>query len=129
MKNQKFMSLSRCERQYKLHTVLRRRTNNTLTRGQIWRIMQSLPLGIQYGVDVFTKPQDFCEALTLDPMYDQGKLLLGSALFGKRGPGQLHQTQTPTVAIVTRFGTVKPTHTLLIYIPPELYANKMRRRK
>lgn len=132
MKNQGFILTPGSEKRCKLSTILRSRTNDSLTREQLKFIMQSTVSGIQYSIDVFTEPSVFCQALTLEHsgnINDWGKIVFGQALFGRNNdtgstPGQLYQEQDPAAAIITRsLGTLPETRVraILIYVPPKLY--------
>jgi len=123
LKNQTFTHLSHTEKKRKLRTILRSRTNDSLTENQIRRIMQCVAAGVQYEVNVFTDSFAFCEALTPDALR-----IFGETRSGRIHPGQL-PAQKPAVAIVTqssRTQTKTQAHTILIYVPPGLYARERR---
>lgn len=132
MNNQGFILTPGSEKRRKLSTILRNRTNDSLTREQMHYILQSISPGIQYEIDVFTEASVFCDALVLEhsgDMYDRGKIVFGQALFGRNNgndssPGQLYQKQNPAAAIITRTTGIPPeskARIILIYVPPHLY--------
>jgi hypothetical protein len=125
MNNQKFVLVSESEKRQKLGTVLRCRTHDALTAEQLRYIIMGILPDVQYGIEVFTDPQRFCNALNLEkeskrPLY--GKIVFGQALFGEGKPGHLYQERESAAAILTD-GTDpdSPTRTLLIYVPVQLY--------
>jgi len=132
LKNEKFILTTGGEKRRKLGTILRSRTNDSLTREQMRFIIQSIAPGVQYEIGVFTEPSGFCDALVLESsgdMLDRGKIVFGQALFGRNdetgiNPGRLFQEQDPAAAVITRSaGTFPETRAraILIYIPPDLY--------
>jgi len=132
LKNQRFILTTGGEKRRKLSTILRSRTNDSLTREQMQHILQSIVPGIQYEIGVFTEPSGFCDALVLEDsggMFERGKIVFGQALFGRNdetgiNPGRLCKEQDPAAVIITRSaGTLAETgvRTILIYIPPDLY--------
>ena len=128
MKNQEFALLPHTAKQCKLRTILRSRTNNSLTEEHIRHIMQSIVPSIQYEIRVFTKPTAFYDALRWN-MYDRGEIVFGQAPISNGAtscPIRL-QSQVPVAAIMTRFKgaqTKSSAHAILIYVPSELYTRE-----
>lgn len=125
MNNQKFVLVSESEKRQKLGTVLRCRTHDALTAEQLRYIIMGILPDVQYGIEVFTDPQRFCNALNLKKENKRpfhGKIVFGQALFGVGKPGRLYQEQESAAVIITD-GTDPdfPIRTLLIYVPVQLY--------
>ena len=125
MNNQKFVLVSESEKQQKLGTVLRCRTHDALTAEQLGYITMGILPNVQYGIEVFTDPQCFCDALNLKKESEQplcGKIVFGQALFGVGYPGFLYQERESAAAIITEgIDSGCPVRTLLIYVPVQLY--------
>lgn len=131
MKNHEFIHTAPESRGQKIDTVLRNRTNDSLSQEQLERIKYSLLSHRQYYVCVYTDPLRFCEALTLKHhrhQTDLGRILFGSALFGTScneafKPGQLIEEESPAAAVITRLvGTSEePMHAIHIYVPPHIF--------
>lgn len=131
MKNHEFIHTSPESRRQKIDTVLRNRTNDSLSQEQLERVKYSLHSHCQYYVCVYTDPLRFCEALTLEHhqhQTDLGRILFGNALFGTRSnavinPGQLIEERIPAAAVITRYvgASENPMHTIHIYVPTHIY--------
>ena len=134
MKNQSFACVSDDERQRKLSTILRTRTNDSLSEEQLKDIMLSVVSEYQYEICVYTDHSEFCDALILEESGEKGKIAFGQALFGQRNcnknvSGELFQKNQPVTAIITQYiGASSDTHlrTIRIYIPSHIYEKGMK---
>lgn len=128
MKNHAFLLLENDEKERKLCTILRSRTNDALTNEHLKYIMQSMRPGCQYEVCVRTEPDIFRESLTLRHC-ERGKIVFGQALFGRNHgtepcSGQSFSEQESAAVIITRFdgrSSEEIIRTLHIYVPHHLY--------
>lgn len=135
MKNQQFLLQSPTDRVNKLDTVIRSRTNNSLSCDEVSALIQSASPRFQHSIVVHTSPQGFCNALVLecsDTCRDKGKIIFGQAAFGSEdeagcSSGSLHETQEPAAAIITKRdvqGNLAKS-AIHIYIPAQLNMERL----
>lgn len=125
MTNRAFSLTSDVDKQKKLNVILRKRTGNALTGGEMQAILKSIKQNQQYRILVHTDPESFAKALVLvrnAAIYDYGEIILGQAWFSVSGGssenGQFLSVLDTAAAQIVRYAENSTVcHALHIYIP------------
>ena len=136
MKNASFVLKNNEEKRSAIENTISHRTRHSLTQEQMRSLMMTLKNNRQYEVNIYTNPDELCEAIVLvasDGRHDVGTVVLGKVLPGRATDtgyyaAQVFDDKQPAAVIVSRVsdeGGKKYYHNQLqLYIPPFLYAGR-----
>lgn len=101
MTNETFILLSDEEKNKKLRTILKNKSNNCLTNDEIDMIMSYISLNRQYTIRIYMDPIQFLSAIAIADS-KESRTLLGSAIAGTPAQSASTFIKQNTAVILTR---------------------------
>lgn len=136
MKNASFVLKNRDEKRDAIENTIYHKTKRSLTEEQMRTLMMTLKSNRQYEVNIYTDPNELCEAIVLvasEDRHDTGTVVFGQVLPGCAADdgfteARVFDAKQAAAVVVCRVmeeaGHQRYLNQLQLYIPARLYAGR-----
>lgn len=136
MKNASFVLKNQDEKRDAIENTIYHKTRRSLTEEQMRTLMLTLKSNRQYEVNIYTDPNELCEAIVLvasEDRHDTGTVVFGQVLPGRAADdgfreARVFDAKQAAAVVICRImdeaGHQRYLNQLQLYIPARLYAGR-----